>query len=74
MGLCEFLMFPEIPPKATINEIIEVAKSFGASTSGKFVNGILDNILNDLKKQNRLKKSGRGLIEETVKHKKSEEK
>lgn len=72
MGLCEFLYFPEIPPKATINEIIEVAKLFGASSSGKFINGILDSLLNDLKAQNRLNKSGRGLIEETVRQKKND--
>jgi transcription antitermination protein NusB len=64
MGICEFLYFPDIPPKVTINELIEVAKIFSTENSGKFVNGILDAILEELKKTDNLKKTGRGLINE----------
>ena len=62
MGICEFLYFPDIPPKVTINELIEVAKIFSTENSGKFVNGILDAILEELKKGDGMKKTGRGLI------------
>ena len=62
MGICEFLYFPDIPPKVTINESIEVAKTFSTENSGKFINGILDAVLDELKKTDTLKKTGRGLI------------
>lgn len=63
MGLSEILYFPEIPPKVSINEAIEIAKEYCTKSSGKFVNGILDAILTDLKKENKLNKSGRGLLD-----------
>jgi len=63
IGLTELLYFPEIPPKVSINEAIEIAKSFCTNQSGKFVNGILDSILNDMKKENSLDKQGRGLLD-----------
>lgn len=66
MGICEFLYFPDIPPKVTINELIEVAKTFSTENSGKFVNGILDAVLDELKSTNNMKKAGRGLIEENL--------
>lgn len=63
MGLTEILYFPEIPPKVSINESIEIAKDYCTQSSGKFVNGILDAILTDLKNANKLNKSGRGLLD-----------
>lgn len=63
IGLTELLYFPEIPPKVSINEAIEIAKSFCTNQSGKFVNGILDSILGDLKRDNSLNKQGRGLLD-----------
>lgn len=62
IAMVELMYFPDIPPKVTINEAIEVAKRYSTENSGKFVNGILDAILADLKAEGRLKKSGRGLI------------
>lgn len=44
LGLYELQFEPEIPPKVTINEAIELAKKYGDLESGKFVNGILDKI------------------------------
>ena len=41
IGIYELLHNPEIPPKVAINEAIEVAKTFGGESSGKFVNGVL---------------------------------
>jgi len=40
----EILFMPEVPPKVTINEAVEVAKKFGTEDSGRFVNGVLDTI------------------------------
>ncbi len=66
MGICELFYFPDIPPKVSINECIEVAKIYSTAGSGKFINGILDAILNELKQDGKLIKSGRGLVEETI--------
>lgn len=41
----------EIPPKVAINEAIEIAKTFGGPSSGKFVNGVLGTLYNDLQKE-----------------------
>lgn len=65
MGVAEFLYFPDIPPKVTINEMIEIAKDYSTDNSGKFVNGILDAIHLDLKSEGRISKTGRGLVENT---------
>ena len=50
IGITELFYFPDIPPKVTINEVIEIAKDYSTSNSNKFINGILDAILSDLKK------------------------
>lgn len=44
MGTFELLFSNETPPKAVINEAVELAKRFGTADSGKFVNGVLDSI------------------------------
>ncbi len=56
MGICEYLFFPTIPTKVTINEYIDVAKQYSTPQSGQFVNGVLDNILKDLIKENLIQK------------------
>ena len=66
MGISELLYFPDIPPKVTINEAIEIAKNFSTAKSGTFVNGVLDAIHQDLKKANGLNKTGRGLMDTTT--------
>ncbi|MDZ7693960.1 MAG: transcription antitermination factor NusB [Balneolaceae bacterium] len=66
MALSEFLNFEEIPTKVTINEAIEIAKRFSTKKSGKFVNGILDAALERLRKEDRIEKKGRGLIESSI--------
>ncbi len=66
MGICELLYFPDIPPKVSINEVIEIAKIFSTAGSGKFINGILDTILSELKSTGNLNKSGRGLLQESI--------
>ncbi len=56
MGICEFLYFETIPTKVTINEYIDIAKSYSTQQSGQFVNGILDSIHKDLQAAGKLKK------------------
>jgi len=63
MGICELLLFEDIPPKVTINEAIEIAKKYSTEKSGFFVNGILDSILQDLRNSGELHKIGRGLLD-----------
>jgi transcription antitermination protein NusB len=57
MGVCEFLYFPTIPPKVTINEYIDLAKDYSTAQSGHFVNGILDSIHKDLLSQEKIHKT-----------------
>jgi N utilization substance protein B len=66
IGICEMLYFPDIPPKVSINESIEIAKEYSTAGSGKFINGILDVILSNVRKSGKLKKEGRGLVEESI--------
>ncbi|MFA5131633.1 MAG: transcription antitermination factor NusB [Patescibacteria group bacterium] len=46
LGIFELLYSP-VPPRVVINEAIEIAKSFGGDSSGKFVNGVLGALYND---------------------------
>lgn len=46
VGCYELLYLPEVPAKVTMNEAIELAKSFGDDEASKFVNGVLDKLLN----------------------------
>jgi N utilization substance protein B len=50
IGVFELLMATDIPPKVAINEAIEIAKTFGGESSGKFVNGVLGAIFKDMDK------------------------
>ena len=62
MGACEFLHFPFIPTKVTINEYIEIAKDYSSEKSGYFVNGVLDNLSREFAKDKKFVKVGRGLL------------
>jgi N utilization substance protein B len=62
MAICEFLKFPSIPLKVTINEYLELAKEYSTPKSSIFINGILDNLVKDLQSKNRINKVGRGLM------------
>ena len=59
MAVCEFLYFPTIPTKVTINEYIDIAKQYSLPQSGQFVNGVLDNLLKDLEKESLIRKQER---------------
>ena len=63
MAIAEILHFSGIPVKVTLNEFIEISKMYSTPKSKIFINGILDKIVADLKKDNRLNKMGRGLME-----------
>lgn len=62
MAICEFLKFPSIPVKVTINEYLEVAKEYSTPKSSIFINGILDNLVKEFQANNTLLKAGRGLM------------
>lgn len=63
MALGEMISFPNIPIKVTINEYIELAKEYSTPKSRQFINGILDVLSKDLVQSGKIKKSGRGLID-----------
>ena len=63
MGVAEMLNFPSIPVKVSINEYIEISKSYSTPKSKQFINGLLDKFSSVLQKEGRIKKSGRGLID-----------
>ena len=50
LGIGELLFgnYEEVPPKVAINEAIELAKSFGGESSGRFINGVLGTIYREL--------------------------
>jgi N utilization substance protein B len=63
MAIAELMSFPNIPVKVTINEYIELAKSYSTPKSRNFINGILDVIAKALQDSGEIRKSGRGLID-----------
>jgi len=63
MAMTEFIDFPSVPVKVTLNEYIELAKSFSTPKSKIFINGILDKLIVEFKANGKLVKSGRGLME-----------
>jgi len=54
VALAELMDFPTIPVNVTLNEYIEIAKNYSTEKSGTFINGVLDNIAGQLKKENKL--------------------
>ncbi len=64
MAMAEFTQFDSIPIKVSLNEYIELSKLFSTPKSNIFVNGMLDKILSELTEENKINKTGRGLINE----------
>ena len=62
-AISELKHFPSIPVKVTLDEYIEIAKSYSSAKSGAFINGVLDKAVTLLKESNEIVKTGRGLIE-----------
>jgi N utilization substance protein B len=54
IAMAELVSFPSIPISVTLNEYINIAKSYSTQKSAAFVNGILDSIVNDLKAENKI--------------------
>jgi len=63
MAVTELIYCKTIPPKVTLNEYVEVAKNYSTSKSKEFVNGVLDKLLEDLTKEGKILKEGRGLVD-----------
>lgn len=57
IAIAELLNFPTIPVNVTLNEYIDIAKFYSTSKSGTFINGILDAVVGELKKENKLFKN-----------------
>lgn len=62
MALAEVLNFSNIPVKVSLNEYIDISKRYSTPKSNVFINGVLDKIFNELKADNKIKKTGRGLM------------
>lgn len=63
MALSEILHIPNVPVKASLNEYIDISKEYSTPNSKVFVNGVLDKIIAELKRDNKINKTGRGLKE-----------
>ena len=61
MAITEILHIPNVPVKASLNEYIDISKEYSTPNSKTFVNGVLDKIIAELKRENKIVKSGRGL-------------
>ena len=61
LAICEFLHFPTIPSKVTLNEYVELAKNYSTSKSKEFINGVLDKLMTELTSSGKIVKNGRGL-------------
>ncbi len=62
MGIAEAVSFQSIPVKVTINEFVDISKYYSTPNSKIFVNGLLDKILQQMLKDGKIVKSGRGLL------------
>ncbi len=63
MALAEARSFESIPLKVTLNEYIELSKYYSTEKSSGFINGILDQLFNEMKADKRIVKVGRGLLD-----------
>ena len=66
LAISEMADFSEIPVKVSLDEYIEIAKFYSTQKSNIFINGILDKLVDYLKKEGEIKKIGRGLIGEDI--------
>lgn len=60
MCLTEFLNFPSIPIKVSINEYVEISKNYSSPESSNFINGVSNNVFRSLKEKKLIKKNERG--------------
>lgn len=64
LAISEMVHFPEVPIKVSFNEYIEISKEYSSIKSGTFINGVLDKITEELKREKIIQKKGKGLIGE----------
>ena len=63
MAICELMIFPTIPTKVTLNEFVEISKSYSTEKSKDFINGVLDRLMKKLNQDGKITKEGRGLLD-----------
>jgi N utilization substance protein B len=63
MAIAEMKHFPSIPVKVSINEYIDISKTYSTPKSKQFVNGLLDVLAKELTDSGEIRKSGRGLLD-----------
>lgn len=63
MAVTEMQRFPSIPVKVSINEYIDISKTYSTPKSKQFVNGLLDVMSKELTEKGKIRKSGRGLLD-----------
>ena len=63
MAIAEMKNFPSIPVKVSINEYIDISKTYSTPKSKQFVNGLLDVMAKELTESGEIRKSGRGLLD-----------
>ncbi|HPK05838.1 MAG TPA: transcription antitermination factor NusB [Bacteroidales bacterium] len=63
MAIVELLQFPSVPVKVTLNEYIEISKQYSTPKSKIFINGLLDKLIVEFREEDKIKKTGRGLID-----------
>ena len=51
IGVAELLFEPDVPTRVILDEAIEIAKRYGSSESGRFVNGVLDRVARDCRSE-----------------------
>ena len=62
MAFTEILNMPELPVKVSLNEYIEISKYYSTNKSKMFINGLIDSAVKDFTNQNKIHKTGRGLM------------
>lgn len=67
VAVSELVSCPDIPVKVTLNEYIDIAKYYSTPSSSVYVNGVLDKLVNQLRKDGKIVKSACGLIDRSVK-------
>ncbi len=63
MAITEFTQLSSIPVKVSLNEYIEISKLFSTPKSKVFINGVLDKLLAQFSREDKIKKTGRGLMQ-----------
>ena len=63
MAIAELIHFTSIPVKVTLNEYIEISKTYSTPKSKQFINGILDKLVADFRRDGKMQTTGRGLME-----------